>query len=224
MEFLTENERESGTNSETQTNQNVTETPRVMTPTEQQQMIRQVQGDTTKTAAEKSSLIRDIMKKKVQAAKVVKQKCTHYDKKCSNFFFDCCQTYDSCHRCHAEYNECTKRDITSITCVDCNTDQAISNECINCKVAFSQSHCLKCKIWTSADIFHCDGCGICRVGNADDYAHCDNCNGCFSATQSHKCLFFKPLDQMECLVCMESAHTSQDSIQPLPCGHGELHV
>jgi hypothetical protein len=29
---------------------------------------------------------------------------------------------------------------------------------------------------------------------------------------------------MECLVCMESAHTSQDSIQPLPCGHGELHV
>jgi RING finger/CHY zinc finger protein 1 len=192
----------------------------VLTASEQQQMIRQVQSDTTKTSAEKSAAIKHIMQAKVQAAKVLKETCAHYDKKCTNFFFDCCKTNDDCHRCHAEYNDCTKRDIKTITCTECQTEQTVSNECTNCHIEFSHSHCLICKIWTAMDIFHCEGCGICRVGLAEDYTHCDNCNGCFSVRQSHTCQFFKPLDQLECLVCMESAHSSQDSVIPLPCGHG----
>ena len=192
-----------------------------ITPSEQQELIRSAQANTSLTSSEKNAAIQQIMQRRVQVAKVEKVPCTHYEKKCANFFFECCQTYDACHRCHAEYNTCTKREITSITCTECDTEQIVSNECTNCHVAFSHSFCSQCKIWTSVDIFHCDGCGICRVGIADNYTHCDNCNGCFSSASEHTCQFFKPLDQLECLVCMESAHTSQDSICPLPCGHGK---
>ena len=194
---------------------------RPLTPSEQQLLIRQVQGDTSKSSNEKNMMIRQIMQRKIQAEPIKKEECKHYVKKCSNFYFECCNTYDSCHRCHAEYNDCNKRDIKTITCMECNVTQGISNECVNCKITFSNSFCSICKIWTSLEIYHCDGCGICRVGNGKNYIHCDKCNGCFSASSEHTCEFFKPLDQLECLVCMESAHTSQKAILPLPCGHGK---
>lgn len=195
-----------------------------ITPGEQQTLIRQVQGDSSMTATEKNAAVRQILQKKIHTKQVEKSLCTHYDKKCNNFYFECCGIYDSCHRCHAEYSNCEKREIKTIKCTECNTEQGLSNKCISCSITFGHSFCLQCKIWTSVDIFHCDGCGICRVGLAKDYTHCDKCNACFSATSAHKCQFFKPLDQLQCLVCMECAHSSQDSIYPLPCGHGTSHV
>ena len=67
----------------------------------QQQMIRQIQQDATKSQTEKQKEIKKILQTKSDVKVISKAKCVHYDKRCYNFLFQCCQTYDECHRCHA---------------------------------------------------------------------------------------------------------------------------
>jgi RING finger and CHY zinc finger domain-containing protein 1 len=146
--------------------------------------------------------------------------CTHYNKKCSNFYFSCCETRDSCHRCHKEFRNCQTPKITEIICNECGTAQEPSPSCLHCSVSFSRSFCPICNIWTEKEIFHCNGCGLCRVGKKEDHFHCEACNGCFllSSQSTHKCIY-RPMNEVDCPLCMESVHSSQSSGYILPCGH-----
>lgn len=135
--------------------------------------------------------------------------CHHYEKQCSGFFFDCCQVIDPCHRCHMARECCETKPpaVSSILCNSCGTRQPPSHTCCSCETIFSHSFCIECKIWTAADIHHCDGCGFCRVGKAEDIFHCDSCEACFcKSTQSdHVCAKTKLKGEM-CPLCLESGN------------------
>lgn len=150
--------------------------------------------------------------------------CQHYkSKKCSRFYFDCCNTVDPCHRCHMARG-CDRKppQISSIQCNDCGTKQEPSQRCVNpaCGVQFSNSYCDKCKIWTELDIVHCDHCGICRVGKPSSVFHCHTCDACFAKESqgTHRCAKSK-LKDSSCPICLESVHTAQKASNILPCGH-----
>eukprot|EP01039_Chlorochromonas_danica_P010806 gene10805-12011_t len=148
--------------------------------------------------------------------------CDHYKKNCSRFFFDCCQTIDPCHRCHLARGTCDVKPpaISSVVCNECNTRQAPSPSCTTCGTAFSLSYCDICKIWTSAEITHCDHCGFCRVGRPDSIFHCFTCEACFSVEgrDKHRCAKTKLKDAL-CPLCLDSVHTAQKASNILPCGH-----
>jgi RING finger/CHY zinc finger protein 1 len=146
--------------------------------------------------------------------------CTHYQKKCSNFFFSCCQVRDACHRCHKELRQCQNPVITEIVCDECGTAQSPGPSCTNCSIQFSVSFCGVCNIWTEKEIYHCYGCKLCRVGKIEDHFHCDTCNGCFllSSQDHHQCVF-RPMNEIDCPLCMDSVHSSQIPGYILPCGH-----
>lgn len=138
--------------------------------------------------------------------------CSHYVKECSNFFFECCQVVDPCHRCHMARETCDTKPpaISSIVCNRCGVKQSPSANCSNCSTAFSHSFCSICKIWTAADIFHCEGCGFCRVGKEEEIFHCNNCDACFSkSTQAeHVCAKTKLKGEL-CPLCLESGKQDQ---------------
>lgn len=147
--------------------------------------------------------------------------CQHYNKSCSRFYFECCDTIDPCHRCHLERG-CTAKPpkISKIICNECNTTQAPSSHCINCNIKFSNSYCADCKIWTALDIHHCEHCGFCRVGKKEDVFHCHSCAACFSIqnAESHRCAKVQ-LKETRCPVCFDSVYTAQKPSNILPCGH-----
>lgn len=149
--------------------------------------------------------------------------CKHYEKKCSQFYFACCNVSDSCHRCHAEKRDCQVKppNIISITCDVCGHPQEPNNICRKCNTKFGENYCNLCKIWTKLRIFHCNGCGICRVGDSNAYFHCDQCNACFNISakgSGHVCLK-RPMNELNCPVCLESVHSSQKSPCIARCGH-----
>lgn len=105
-------------------------------------------------------------------------------------------------------------------CDTCEFRQEPSNSCIKCNTVFSNSFCGVCNIWTAKEIFHCDGCGLCRVGNKDNYFHCVQCNGCFTleSQATHECVL-RPMDEVDCPLCMEPIHSAQCSASILECKH-----
>lgn len=157
--------------------------------------------------------------------------CTHYEKNCSRFFFECCGVFDPCHRCH-QARGCKVKPprISSIQCSSCGKDQPPSDRCINpaCQLSqlgFARSHCGTCKIWTAAEIHHCDACGFCRVGKKEHLHHCHNCEACFirKDNEPHMCSKI-PLSEAVCPCCLDPIHTAQLSSTVLPnCGH-VLHI
>ena len=200
-----------------------------MTPQQRQQLIQQILADSPSSSssslpsssctANTTSLITATTTTRAHEQSEPPP-CTHYKKKCSNFYFSCCQTRDACHRCHKEMRNCQEPKITEIVCDECGTAQAPSASCVHCSIQFSQSFCSICNIWTEKEIFHCHGCGLCRVGKREDHFHCEACNGCFllSSQSSHKCIY-RPMNEVDCPLCMESVHSSQSSGYILPCGH-----
>lgn len=180
------------------------------------QEIRSIHADSSLTPEEKTRRIQELYSASALAtasAAMATKPCTHYEKKCNRFTFDCCQTEDACHRCHGEFRECTTKPpkISSIVCMDCDLRQPPAASCTQCSVKFSESYCAACKIWTDKLITHCVKCGFCRIGKVGSLIHCDRCNLCWNtlAFDGHTCN--KIATDEQCPVCFESVHNSQKS-------------
>lgn len=177
--------------------------------------LKRIRDDASMTPSEKSRKSQELMMQKVVQHDPsngtlhdnCSKTCNHYEKNCSNFYFACCNVVDPCHRCHMARECCETKPpaITSIKCNSCDLKQEPGPTCTCCLEPFSHSFCMKCKIWTSADIHHCEGCGFCRVGKAEDIFHCDNCDACFSAStrEHHVCAKTKLKGEL-CPLCLES--------------------
>ena len=148
--------------------------------------------------------------------------CEHYEKDCSQFFFECCGTYDPCVRCHRYREICDAKIplISKITCSKCDFEQSPSPCCVSCGVRFSRSYCDICQIWSAKDLCHCFDCGFCRVGKKGEIWHCDICSLCYSieSKDTHVCLPIKIKDEV-CNICLESLYTSQQPFTILRCNH-----
>ena len=123
----------------------------------------------------------------------IKMSCSHY-KNQVRIKTNCCQKVFSCKICHdnSSDHKVKSSDITRIICNRCDTEQGVSNFCVNCNKDFGSLYCDKCKIWdyTDLEVFHCDKCNICRVGDKSKYFHCDNCDIGMSIClkDNHKCM------------------------------------
>lgn len=222
-----------------------------MDKTELREQIKKIKSDSTLTESEKNLKIQDLMMGKAISNGILSNKsksnksktCTHYDKRCYNFYFDCCGINDPCKRCHMERNSCAQADIkiSEITCSECDGTQEPGLNCIRCQIQFSSSYCKLCQIWTSKEITHCDSCGICRVGLKENLYHCNTCGTCFNLINpetnesiEHICIGQTSLlgtissekqnqkiDWKEgvCVICMENTFDSQISSFPLKCNH-----
>jgi len=158
----------------------------------------------------------------------VEVSCEHYPtKKCSNFFFSCCNSHFSCHRCHNLTRGDHPYTISEISCLECSTKQEPKAICSNCDTQFEQSFCEICKLWTSKEIFHCISCGICRVGKKENFTHCDFCDMCFGGTgDGHDCVrdrgegsSLTSFKDAVCPFCLESCFSSQQTSTKLNCSH-----
>ena len=192
-----------------------------------QKQILEINSNPNLTNQEKQSKINDIIMGKYLNNQFILTQCDHYKKKCTEFYFLCCnKTYDCC-RCHnLDQNiKCNSKPIVNtIKCINCGTTQNPSDSCTNCLIKFSRNYCDICSIWSEKNIFHCESCGICRIGEKNKYLHCNNCQACFKSP--HHCinnlsdtkLNFSTTTQ--CLLCLENATTSQYKLTYLPkCKH-----
>lgn len=174
------------------------------------------------------NIIRNPKEKTDIQIKEIKKTCEHYpNKKCYNLYFECCNTYDTCVRCHRENNKnCVVNikdppKVKSIVCSECNTTQNPSEKCINenCPLEkFSNSYCDICKLWSDFEIFHCDKCFCCRVGKKKEYQHCDTCKACMYI--NHVCTYASSdYTQAKCCICLEPIFNSQKTSLTLKCSH-----
>lgn len=205
------------------------------TTNSKQEQIKKINLDSNLSNQEKNKKIQLVMSenylKSVQIKSNESKICTHYEKKCYKFKFECCEIYDPCKRCHAERN-CTdkinsKSKVIFVTCSECEYEQPPTNKCQLCKIQFSNSYCAVCQIWTQKDITHCVKCEICRIGTTETLFHCDNCGICFNTHQQedkiikHQCIKKKNSNYKDaiCVVCLESTFDSQSGSVILPCEH-----
>ena len=191
-------------------------------------LIRQIMLDSSRAPQQKQQMIRNISSGReaedngeaVVANTDCDYECQHYEKRCSKFYYSCCETRDQCHRCHKEHRSCKAPRVTEVICDNCCSAQEPSSSCIQCQSEFSRSFCPICNIWTAKEIFHCNSCGLCRVGKSEDHFHCDTCNACYalSSRGSHQCVY-RPMDEIDCPICGEDIHSSQATSVRLPCAH-----
>ena len=222
---------------------------------EKKDLIKKIKSDKNLTETEKSKKIQEIMMGnyihlvKTQNISNNSKTCSHYNKQCYKFYFECCEIYDPCKRCHIERNCCALHEIkiSSITCSNCDSSQEPRENCVKCNVQFSQSHCRICQIWTEKQIYHCVDCGICRVGTKETLFHCTKCKICFNKSDNleHKCtgadipdnnnttqsnltqstsISTSILTQPDykdgvCVICSDSTFNSQSETMFLHCGH-----
>lgn len=190
--------------------------------------IRDIQNDPLTNPREKARMVQSLMTRTATCIQAqpkshnLSPTCSHYDKKCSQLYFECCEIYDPCHRCHMARGECNVRPahVTSVMCNSCQHRQAPAQDCENCGERMGKSFCGICKIWTPAEIFHCNDCGICRVGKPEDVFHCHNCEACFGieGREQHRCAKVQ-LKGACCPMCLESVHSAQKPSSILRCGH-----
>lgn len=189
--------------------------------------IRDIQNDPCKNPHEKARLVQGLMHKVTTCISAHPENdfsptCSHYDKKCSQFFFECCNVVDPCHRCHLARGKCSLRParVTSVMCNECGTHQEPAQDCINCSTRMGRSYCEVCKIWSPLDIYHCNDCGFCRVGKVDEVFHCHTCDACFGieGRDQHRCAKIQLKDAC-CPLCLESVHSAQKPSSILSCGH-----
>lgn len=191
-----------------------------------QELILDINKDSSLSAEEKRARIRDIMLGKFKNVEEIKvPDCTHYKKLCNKFHFTCCnKTYDCC-RCHNQAGLCTNQiNIDEISCVSCGFKQGPSTNCGRCNTKFSRSYCGICNIWSEKYIYHCEKCGLCRIGSLDKFIHCDNCQCCVKKPKTpdspqHVCKISLS-KKTQCLLCLETAETtSQYHLLVLECNH-----
>ena len=207
------------------------------------ELIKKIKDDPNLSNEQKNLQIQKVMMGNHNMPKIVSNQsktCSHYDKQCYKFYFDCCDIYDPCKRCHLERNCCASSDIkiSSITCSNCETSQEPGSNCSKCEIRFAQSYCDKCQIWTGKQIYHCEDCGICRVGTKETLYHCARCKICFNKSNDfeHNCVRNnnilnndKSIESIKstelgykeevCVVCFERTFDSQSEPTFLKCGH-----
>lgn len=200
------------------------------------ELIKKIKNDLILSEKEKNRKIQELMMGnylELQTKSNESKTCSHYQKLCYKFYFDCCKTYDPCKRCHGE-RKCAFKDklvVSTITCSECELSQEPGEFCVGCGIKFSKSFCSKCYIWTSKVITHCVKCGLCRLGKADSMFHCDDCGACFAKSvdcersDTHECIR-KKIPNIKsgykdgiCVVCSENTFDSQSESFPLTCGH-----
>lgn len=156
--------------------------------------------------------------------------CSHYDRGCMLLCPEC-DEYFWCRHCHNDKYEdhldpkkshrLEREKVITIKCGECEKEQDISNECIECGLNFGNYYCEKCRFYDNVckGQFHCDKCGICRVGGKENYFHCDRCNACLSIKMKgkHKCI--NETLKMNCPVCLDYLMDSTESSNILQCGH-----
>lgn len=151
--------------------------------------------------------------------------CEHYKRKCK-LISNCCNKEYDCRLCHdkIEYEEnitesahkLDRKSTKLIVCLDCKKIQNISNNCINCKIKFSEYFCKECILYDglSKNIFHCDKCKICRVGGRENFIHCDTCNVCMNKNYEHECASIG-----NCGICLEDMEQSINNWISIKCKH-----
>lgn len=159
--------------------------------------------------------------------------CEHYQRNCT---LKCptCDDIFTCRHCHNEkwelHQDLKKQHllhrgaVETIICLNCNKEQGISNECVECKIKFGKYYCEKCRFWdndVSKDMFHCDDCGICRMGKKEEYFHCHNCNGCFhkESKVEHDKICRGGLLKSNCPICIENLSDTCKQVVILICSH-----
>lgn len=191
--------------------------------------IKNIQNDTSLTPLEKTTKIKELMAMPIKSIlnnndinDFSNIECEHYNKKCSKFYFSCCNSYYNCHRCHNENikdKDNHQINIETIECNMCNHRQKPSKNCNICGILFSRSYCEICKLWTCKNITHCDLCGLCRVGLKEHLYHCNKCETCFVINEiKHKCVEVSYKDQI-CIFCLENIHSSSKKCIATNCGH-----
>lgn len=168
----------------------------------------------------KQKTIQEFYQKKAREIKIQKIKCPHYpNKKCNNFYFECCSKEYDCVRCHNE-NENHSFQLKSITCDKCLKTQDVQYKCINCSTLFSKSFCKICGLYSDQEhIYHCNQCEICRVGKEENIFHCNNCNICVHR-ENHECnLLGNIKNDYLCCFCHEDLYKSMNALQKLNCNH-----
>ena len=150
--------------------------------------------------------------------KIIK-KCLHYKNNIQIYAY-CCNQYYDCHMCHNEntnHNIATYK-LNKIKCINCNSENNLSNECYNCKITFSEKFCNICNIWTNEKKYHCVYCNICVYGYKDKLYHCHKCNRCMHINYklSHKC---KEQKEEICPICLDSIVIDSYKSYKLLCGH-----
>lgn len=153
--------------------------------------------------------------------------CNHYERNCF-IVSPCCNKQFNCRLCHDEFYEFKKDEhkinrfeISKIICKNCNTEQNVSNECINCNIKFGEYFCNICNFFdnnTTKEYYHCFKCGICRVGGQNNFFHCDTCNLCLNINtkDSHTCI---NSTEIICPLCFDNLFESTKSFTKLNCGH-----
>lgn len=193
--------------------------------------IKKIQNDQNLSLAEKNSQIFSLMNKGKTISTINEEeikKCNHYNRNCL-IFTDCCNKYYSCRICHDENEDHTldsRKSVNKIKCIKCNTEQSISNECINsnCKIEFGKYYCEVCRLWENNKnryeiFYHCSDCNICRCGPKENFFHCKKCNSCININikDTHKCI--KDSSLTECPICFENMFFSSTPVTTLQCGH-----
>jgi uncharacterized CHY-type Zn-finger protein len=79
--------------------------------------------------------------------------CVHYERNC-NIVAPCCGRIFGCRICHDELSgvghpPMNRFMIREVVCKNCDTRQATSNQCINCRTVFGEYHCSICNLWMS---------------------------------------------------------------------------
>jgi RING finger/CHY zinc finger protein 1 len=158
--------------------------------------------------------------------------CPHYKRK-AMLLAPCCTEWFPCRFCHDKVKNDDEKDVKKahsmdrkavkrVRCRLCSLEQDAHQVCEGCGIVMGAYWCAVCVLLDDEDKgqYHCDKCGICRVGGASEHTHCDKCGICVKTAvlEAHNCLTNAAL--VDCTVCLESLHTSRESTQFLPCGHG----
>lgn len=151
--------------------------------------------------------------------------CGHYKRFCQ-VKAPCCDEYYVCRKCHDEANDHIMDSliVTEMKCLLCNTEQTVSNKCINpmCATQMGNYYCDICHLFENRiniKLWHCHDCGICvrPIDSCPDtiIAHCFECNGCDNV--NHTTHINR---DNNCPVCLESLKISDlVVIKPGQCTH-----
>ena len=146
------------------------------------------------------------------------KRCSHFVKSCYKNYFECCGVYDCCIICHKLKmdKKCDGFKVSKISCVECDLEQELSNNCIQCGTQFGNNYCPICFIWTSETISHCNDCGICLKDKSENLLHCFNCKKCYYTRNKHIC---REQQHTCCAACGENIDKSVYNNITLGCSH-----
>ncbi|CAN0919990.1 E3 ubiquitin-protein ligase MIEL1 [Linum grandiflorum] len=143
-----------------------------------------------------------LIQRREPGAERMEHGCQHYRRRC-RIRAPCCDKVFTCRHCHNEAtsllenpkdrHEIVRHNICRVICSLCDTEQKVSQACINCGVSMGEYFCEVCKFYdddVGKEQFHCDKCGICRVGGHSNYFHCDKCGSCYQMNlrNNHSCV------------------------------------